>query len=108
MSKSKPLMTGEEFDALPESEKERIWQEIDRMTPEEMAAKSRPLNKQERALWERAKKKMGRRKATEKLRRVSVKLEDGLVNRADRMAKREGVSRDQIVARGLKVLFRVS
>lgn len=108
MSKSKHLMTGEEFDSLTDSAKEHIWQEIDRMTPEEIAAKSRPLNKEEKALWERAKKKLGRPKTTERLRRVSVKLEDGLVNRADRMAKREGVSRDQIVARGLRVLFRVS
>lgn len=62
MTKSKRLMTGEEFDALPDSEKERIWQEIDRMTLEELLTKSRPLTKQERAQGERACRKLARPK----------------------------------------------
>ena len=66
MAKSKRLMTGEEFDALPDSEKERIWQEIDRMTPEELLAQSRPLTKKERARWERARKKTKRPKPARK------------------------------------------
>jgi hypothetical protein len=53
-------MTGEDFNALTDAEKERIWQEIDRMTPEELAAQSRPLNKQERLQWEKAVKKLRR------------------------------------------------
>lgn len=108
MSKSKTLMTGREFDALPDAEKERIWQEIDRMTPEEVAAKSRPLNKEERALWEKATKKLARPEVVPKVKTVSLAIEDRLLERADRMAKREGVSRAQIVARGLKMLLRAS
>ena len=108
MSKSKRLMTGEEFDALSDSEKERIWQEIDRMTPEEIAASSQPLNKEEKAQWARVRKKIARHKPAQKVRRLSITLEDGLVDRVERMARREGVSRDQIVARSLKLLLRAS
>lgn len=108
MKKSKTLMTGEEFDALPDAEKERIWQEIDRMTPEELVANSRPLTKAERARWVHARKKGTRDKTLQKLRRVSVKLEDRLVDRVERVARREGVSRDQIVARSLKQFLRAS
>ncbi|HSU68779.1 MAG TPA: ribbon-helix-helix protein, CopG family [Tepidisphaeraceae bacterium] len=106
MSKSKRLMTGEEFDALPDSEKERIWQEIDRMTPEELAASSRPLNKEEKAQWARAERKIARRKAVQKIRKLSIKLEDRLVDRVERLARREGVSRDQIIERSLKRTLR--
>lgn len=108
MKKSKTLMTGEEFDALPDTEKERIWQEIDRMTPEERAASSRPLTKAERARWVDARKKSARSKPIQNLRRLSVKLEDRLVDRVERVARREGVSRDQIVARSLKQFLRAS
>lgn len=58
MRKPKRLMTGEDFDALPDAEKERIWQEIDLMSPEELLAKSRPLNKNERVQWGRARRKV--------------------------------------------------
>jgi hypothetical protein len=108
MKKSKTLMTGEEFEALPDAEKERIWQELDRMTPEELVAKSRPLTKAEMARWVDAPKKRSRNRIAQRLRRVSVKLEDRLVDRVERVARREGVSRDQIVARSLKQFLRAS
>jgi hypothetical protein len=104
MSKSKHVMTGRDFDELPDAEKERIWQEIDRTPPEELAAKSRPLNKEERALWAKAKKKLWK----PKVRTVSLPIEDQLIERMDRLAKREGLTRAQIVARGLKLLLRAS
>jgi hypothetical protein len=104
MSKSKHVMTGRDFDALSDAEKERIWQEIDRMSPEELAEKSRPLNKQERALWAKAKRKLHR----PKVRKVSLPIADRLVEGMDRLAKREGVSRAEIVERGLELLLRAS
>jgi len=48
------------FDELPDAEKERIWQEIDRMTPEEHLASSRPLTKRERAEYRRDMKRRRR------------------------------------------------
>jgi hypothetical protein len=56
----------EEFLALSPEEKERVWQEIDQMTPEEWLAKSRPLTKEERARWERARSKIGMSKPERK------------------------------------------
>ena len=60
----------EAFLALPDAENERIWQEIDRMTPEELLAQSRPLTRQERAQCERARNKMKRPKRDRKQKRA--------------------------------------
>jgi hypothetical protein len=41
----------EAFIALPDEEKERIFQELEAMTTEAMLARSRPLNARERRQW---------------------------------------------------------
>jgi hypothetical protein len=51
--KRKKKSNGEEFLALPDSEKERIYSEIDSMSHEEIMARSRPLNARERRRWQR-------------------------------------------------------
>ena len=48
------------FEALPDAEKERIWREIDSLTSQQIAEKSRPLNAEERELWKKFKRKAGR------------------------------------------------
>jgi hypothetical protein len=97
-------MTASAFEALPDAEKERIWQEIDRTPPEVLEAQSRPLNKAERALWAKAKKRLAKPKA----RTVAVKIDGRLVAKLDRLARREGVTREKIVARGVELLLRAS
>ena len=53
-------LDGRTFEAFSDAEKQRIYDEIDRTTPQEMEAQSKPLTKSQRAKWERAtKKKMG-------------------------------------------------
>ena len=42
----------EEFLSLPDSEKERIYQELEAETPQQRLANSQPLNARERAAWE--------------------------------------------------------
>ena len=102
--KSKEL-TGEAFDALPDAEKERIWQEIDRKSPEQLLAESRPLNKKERATWRRIKKKMGRPKIGKGAKVISLSVERGLLKQADAYAKKAGISRAQLVADGLRAVI---
>ena len=64
MTKRKKMSDIEEFIVLPDSEKERIFQELEAETPEETLARSRPLNARERRQWRKfkAKAKMGRPK----------------------------------------------
>jgi hypothetical protein len=95
-------LDGRRFDALSAEDKERIYQEIDRMTPDEMEARSKPLTAAQRAKWVRAtKKKMGRPKIGAGCQAISVTLEKGLLKRADACAKRHGLKRAQLIAKGL-------
>lgn len=95
----------DEFIALPDSEKERIYQEIEAETPEEMLARSRPLNARERAQWRRFKSKIGRPKIGKGAKTISLTVEKGLLKQADAYAKRHGISRAKLVAQGLQAVI---
>ena len=45
---SEKEMTAEDFIALPDSQKERIYAELDAESPQQRRARSRPLNSTER------------------------------------------------------------
>lgn len=88
----------EEFLALPDAEKERVWESYNREIP---FSETRPLNAQERAQWARIKRKPGRPKTGEGAEAVNVTVERGLLRRADAYAKANGLTRAQLVAKGL-------
>src|SRR5258708_34831775 len=98
-------MTGEEFDALHEYEKERIFQELEDKSTEQLIAESRPLNKKERAEWRQIKKKIGRPRIGRGTTNISVSLEKSLVKAVDRFAMNHGISRWQLIARGLRAVI---
>ena len=98
-------LTGKDFDALPAAEKERIFQELESATTEQLLADSRPLNKKERAEWKRIKAKMGRPRIGKGTTNVSVSLEKNLLKAADRFARKHGMSRSELVARGVKAVI---
>jgi hypothetical protein len=91
----------EEFIALPDSEKDRIADQIERETPEQSLARSRPLNARERQQWRRFKAKIGRPKVGKGARTISLTVEKELLKKADAYAKRHGISRAKLVAQGL-------
>jgi hypothetical protein len=91
----------EDFIALPDSEKERIVNQIEAETPEQFLARSRPLNAQERRQWRRFKAKMGRPKIGKSAKTISLTVEKELLKQADAYAKRHGLSRAKLVAQGL-------
>jgi len=95
----------EAFEALPDSEKERIWAELDALTPEQLAARSRPLNAAERKLWRRFKRKVGRPRIGKGVKIVSIGVEKGLLKQTDAVAKRRGMTRSALVAEALKNLI---
>lgn len=95
-------MTGEDFDALSPAEKPRIVDEIDRGTPAQRTAESRPLNPAERAQRRRFKKRLtGRPKIGKGVKTIALSIEKGLLERADAHARALDISRAQLVARGL-------
>jgi len=95
----------DDFIALPDSEKERIYNELDAETPEESLARSRPLNTRERQQWRRFKAKMGRPKIGRGAKTISLTVELTLLKRADAYAKRHGISRARLVAQGLQSII---
>ena len=92
----------EEFLALPDDEKQRIWESYNRPVP---LSETRPLNAAERKQWERMKRKSGRPTKGEGARAVRVTIEGGLLRRADRYADTAGFTRSQLIAKGLEALL---
>lgn len=71
-----------------------------------IADEFRPLTASERAQWERAKRKQpGRPRTGSGAKVVSVSIEQSLLDRADRMARKHGVTRASLVARGLRAVL---
>ena len=95
----------EEFIALPDSQKERIYRELDSESAEESLARSRPLSARERAQWRRFMKKMGRPKIGQGAKTISLTVEKALLRRADAYAKQHGMSRARLVAQGLQAIL---
>jgi len=60
-----------------------------------------PMDDQARALHHRMKKKRGRPRVGAGSQVISVTIEKGLLRRADRLAKRLGMSRARLIAVGL-------
>jgi hypothetical protein len=102
----KELM-GEEFDALPDLEKERIFQEIENAPPGKLLAESRPMNKKEREWWNEWKRRRGGRpKVGNGVKIISLSMERDLLKRADSFARSRGLKRSELVARGLELVMR--
>jgi len=100
-------LTGEAFDALYDSEKERIFQELERESPQERLKRSKPLTAAERARWQRIKREFKRTKtaSTNGIKKISVGLESTFLKRVDAYAKDAGLTRAQLIARALKELL---
>jgi hypothetical protein len=106
MKKAK-LSPIEEFEALSDEEKEREYRSVDRIFSRK---EGRPLTREQRKAWAKfqERRKRGRPKVGQGAKTVSLTIEGGLLKRADAWAKREGMSRAQVVARGLELLLKAS
>ncbi len=56
----------------------------------------------DRIAWNRLKRKRGRPRVGKGAKVIAVSLEKGLLAQCDRLAKKKGVSRASLIARGLK------
>lgn len=97
-------LTGEVFDALPDAEKEQIFEELDRMTPTQLRRTFKPMPRQERLRHLRP-KKSGRPKIGKGVKVISLRLERGLLKRADAYAKANGMKRSEMVTTGLELVM---
>jgi hypothetical protein len=89
------------FIALPDEEKERQCKKYDE---EFFFLKGRPLTPAQRTLWERAKRR-GRPIIGQGARVISLSVERQLLKEADARAKALGISRAELVARGLRAVL---
>lgn len=64
----------------------------------------KPLSRSARARWLKAKRKRGRPREGKGARVISVSVEKGLLARADKLAKKMGVSRARLIAMGIKAM----
>ncbi len=99
------------------SEQHRQFLKYSSMTTEELAEatkefdkefvidKSRPLSPEARALWLRAKRKVGRPRMGKGAERILVSVEGGLLAQSDALARRLKIPRAQLIARGLRAVL---
>lgn len=85
------------------AELEALTKDLD---DEFVADKFKPLTARDRAKWESIKRGRGRPKVGKGAKVVSVSIERDLLARADKAAKRAGVSRARLVAAGLRRVLR--
>jgi hypothetical protein len=67
----------------------------------------KPMTARDRARWERIKRKPGRPRQGAGAKVVAVSIEKGLLEQSDRLAKKLGVTRANLIARGLRAVLAV-
>lgn len=72
---------------------------------EMVVTKSRPLTAEERAWWERVRRRPGRPRRGRGAKVISVSLEQELLARSDALARNLGISRALLIERGLKAVL---
>lgn len=101
-TRSKKRLTSEAFDALSAEEKERIFRELDSLTPEQMKARFRPLTARERREHFKP-RKMGRpRLGKAGTENISVSLEKSFLREVNAFAKAKGIKRSELIASALR------
>jgi hypothetical protein len=95
------------FIALPDAEKQRIIDAIEAETPEQRLARAKPLTAEGRRRHKLFKRKAGRPRigAGSGTINVTISLEKDLLKKADAVAKKEGMSRSELVARSVRAVI---
>jgi hypothetical protein len=70
-----------------------------------IVTESRPLSAEERAWWERVRRRPGRPRRGKGAKVISVSLEQELLAKSDALAKSLGISRALLIERGLKAVL---
>jgi hypothetical protein len=67
--------------------------------------KCTPLTPEMRARWEAVQRKLSRPKRDQDVRKISISVHKDLLVRADALAKKMGLTREGLFARGLKAVL---
>ncbi len=86
------------FDRLSDDEKEAIYQECEKIGPEE----GRPLTASDRKLLRRAGLSVGRPRIGQGAKRINISMEKGLLKTADAFARKRGISRASLISESVK------
>jgi hypothetical protein len=89
------------FFAMTPAEKEAEFRRLDKLD----YSQTRPLSAKGKLLWERARRGRPPKPVSERASRVLVSLEPRLLARADAFARAHGMSRSQLVARGIDAVL---
>lgn len=103
-TRKRKLSAYEEFEALSDAEKEKVWESFNREIP---FSETQPLSAADRRLHARARARARGRaqsKTGEGAEAVTVAIDPGLLRRADAYAKANGLTRAELVARGLSAV----
>jgi hypothetical protein len=93
-------MTTRKFLKLSDAEKTEAAREFDK---EFIADKFRPMTAADRQRWQRIKRKPGRPRNGRGVKIISVSVEKDLLKQSDSLAKELGISRAQLISKGLKL-----
>ena len=92
-------LTASDFEKLSDAEKEAIYQECETIGPET----GEPLTPGQKAIHRAfLRKAQGRSRIGKGAARVQATVESGLLKRADAYARRHGMTRSQLIARGIE------
>ena len=64
-----------------------------------------PMSAQMRARWEKARRKSAKSNNGQGLQLISIRVERNLLTRSEALAKKMGITRDHLIARGLKAVL---
>jgi hypothetical protein len=97
--------------AMSDAERNQFLAEIERQSPQERLAQSRPLNAKERADWNAFRKRALRRRGAGRPKIgkgsavVSLSVEKDLLKQADAYAKAHGMKRSELLTQGLRTIL---
>jgi len=95
------------FIALSDAEKRRVIKEIEAETPEQRLARAKPLDAEGRRRHALFRRKAGRPRigTGSGTINVTISIERDLLKKADAVAKKQGLSRSELVARSVRAVI---
>jgi hypothetical protein len=86
------------FDQLTPAQKQAIYEECERVRPED----GKPLNARDRRLHRQAGLRVGRPRVGQGAKRINISMEKGLLKTADAVARQRGMTRAGLIAESVK------
>jgi hypothetical protein len=101
MKKSTPAIRQKPYWEMTATELAKATGDFDR---EGTILQTGPLTRKMKSRWVKAAKR-GRPRMGKGSKRVLISMEKGLLQRTDKLARRRGIGRSELIAEGLKTLF---